>query len=126
MTHFKTITSFRKKMDAWGSSHYLNLAIFNTLAVILVLLHSAKYFDPFWVITINVLVFILLIASVLLLGAGSRILFLASLFFLLVSSFMKILGVGVWAERIATYMYQAFFLGILLSFVEITISNKKD
>lgn len=118
MTYFRTITNFRKMVATWTSSHYINLAIFNSLTIILVLLHSAKYFDPFWMISINTVIFILLVASVLLLGAGSRTLFLISLSFLLFAGFMKILGVEVWAERVAIYMFQAFLLGVLLLFIE--------
>lgn len=118
MTHFRTIMNFRKKVSAWTSSHYINLAIFNSLTVILVLLHSAKYFDPFWVISINTVIFILLVVSVLLLGTGSRTLFLIAASFLIFAGFMKMLGIGVWAERVAIYMFQAFLLGVLLLFIE--------
>lgn len=126
MTLFKTIAAFRKKTTVWAASRYVNLAIFNTLAVILSLLHVAKYFHPFWMITINIIIFILLIASVLLLGARSRALFLISLLFLLFSGFVKILGIGVWAERIAIYMFQALLLGILLLFIENVGKAKLD
>lgn len=118
MTHFGTITNFRKRVAAWTSSHYINLAIFNSLTVILVLLHSAKYFDPFWMISINMVIFILLVVSIPLLGTGSRTLFLIAVSFLIFAGFMKTLGIGVWAERVTIYMFQAFLLGVLLLFIE--------
>ncbi|MFH1407563.1 MAG: hypothetical protein ABIG91_00795 [Patescibacteria group bacterium] len=118
MMRLKILVNFRKKINTWVSSHYINLAFFNTLMVILVFLHSAKYFDPFWTVTINVIFFILLIASIFLLGAGSRTFFLISLFFWLFAGFMKILGITVWAERITIYVFESFLIGVLLLFVE--------
>lgn len=118
MLRLKFLANLRKKTAVWVSSHYLNLAIFNTLLVILVLLHSAKYFDPFWVISINVIVFISLITSIILLGAGSRALLAVSLLFWIFAGGMRILGINVWAERVAIYVFQAFLLGVLLLFVE--------
>jgi len=115
---FKAITNLRKRTTVWVSSHYVNLAIFNALMVVLVFLHSARYFDPFWTLTINVIFFILLIASVFLLGAGSRTLFLISLAFWIFAGFMKILGVAVWAERITIYVFESFLIGVLLLFAE--------
>ena len=111
-------TDFQKKVAVWVSSHYANLAIFNALMVILVLLHSAKYFDPFWLITINVIIFISLITSVFLLGARSKALFIISLIFWIFAGIMRILGINVWAERITVYMFESFLLGFLLLFVE--------
>lgn len=112
------LTELKKNLAIWVSGHYINLAIFNVLIVILVLLHSAKYFDPFWTITVNVVVFVSLIASVLLLGVGSRMMFLISLLFLLFAGFMKVVGISVWAERIAVYMFESFSLAFLLLFIE--------
>lgn len=108
----------KKNLSFWVSKHYVNLAVFNVLIVILVLLHSAKYFDPFWTITVNVVVFVSLVASILLLGAGSRVMFLISLLFLLFAGFMKVVGIVVWAERITVYMFESFLLGFLLLFIE--------
>lgn len=111
-------TELKKNLATWVSRHYINLAIFNALIVILVLLHSAKYFDPFWTITVNVVVFVSLIASVVLLGAGSKAMFLISLLFLLSAGFMKAVEISVWAERITVYMFESFLLGFLLLFIE--------
>ena len=118
MIRLKILLNFRKKLATWVSSHYVNLAIFNTLLVILVLLHSAKYFDPFWLISINTIVFISLITSVFLLGARSRSLFIVSLLFWILAGGMRILGINVWAERISIYMFQSFLIGVLLLLAE--------
>jgi len=118
MPHSRRLINLRKNVAVWVSSHYMNLAIFNTLLVILVLLHSAKYFDPFWAISINVIVFISLITSVILLGAGSRSLFVVSLLFWIFAGGMRILGINIWAERISIYTFQSFLIGVLLLFIE--------
>ncbi len=118
MLRSKILANLRKKTAVWVSSHYLNLAIFNALVVILVLLHSAKYFDPFWIISINVIVLISLITSVFLLGARSRSLLAVSLLFWIFAGGMRILGINVWAERISIYMFQSFLIGVLLLFYE--------
>jgi len=124
MIRLKVLLNFRKKLAAWVSSHYLNMAIFNTFLVILVLLHSAKYFDPFWMISINVIIFISLLTSVFLLGARSRALFIFSLLFWILAGGMGILGINVWAERISIYMFQAFFIGVLLLIIEHLLIRK--
>ncbi len=118
-------TDFQKKVAVWVSSHYANLAIFNALMVILVLLHSAKYFDPFWLITINVIIFAALIASVFLLGAGSKTLFIIALAFWMFAGMMRILGINVWAERITIYVFESFFIGVLLFLFENIYGKKK-
>jgi len=124
MIRLKVLLNFRKKLASWVSSHYLNMAIFNTFLVILVLLHSAKYFDPFWMISINVIIFISLLTSVFLLGARSRALFIFSLLFWILAGGMGILGINVWAERISIYMFQAFFIGVLLLIIEHLLIRK--
>ena len=129
MIHLKILLNFRKKLTAWVSSHYVNLAVFNTLLVILVLLHSAKYFDPFWLISINTIVFVSLIASVFLLGARSRSLFIVSLLFWILAGGMRILGINVWAERISVYVFESLLLAVLLLFIECLVvytRKKKD
>ena len=126
MLHSKFLANLQKKMAVWVSSHYLNLAIFNTLLVILMLLHSAKYFDPFWTISINVIVFISLINSVFLLGARSRSLFVVSLLFWIFAGIMRILGINVWAERITIYVFESFFIGVLLFLLENIYDKKKQ
>lgn len=104
----------KKKLAEWAKDHYLQLAIYNVFLVLLVLLHSARYFDPFWVISINSIVFIGILAAVLLLGAGSRPVFLIALTFLVFSFFMRAFRIDVWAERASVYVFQAIFIGVLL------------
>lgn len=60
----------------WHSKYGYRLIFFNIAMMLLFLLGSVGYFYPFFPITINVIVMIGLILSVILLGANSRILFL--------------------------------------------------
>ncbi|KKU10007.1 MAG: hypothetical protein UX13_C0023G0007 [Candidatus Woesebacteria bacterium GW2011_GWB1_45_5] len=116
----------RKKLSAWGKERYLELAVFNVLLAILVLLHSAGYFNPFWLISINTIIFIMLCVSIVLLGMRSTAMFAVSFLFFAFSGFMKALNVAVWAERTSIYVFQALFLGILmLLFENIFLYNAK-
>jgi hypothetical protein len=119
MSYLPSIENYQRKITVWTRTHYLNLAVYNTLIVILVLLYSAKYFDPYWTISINVIVFFALIASVFLLGTKSRTVFLFSLGFWVIAGVMKILKVEVWAERIGFYVYESLFLGTFLFIIEV-------
>lgn len=120
------MNKIKKKISRWVNTHYINLAIFNTILVILALLNNAKYFDPYWLITVNIIVLLSLILSIILLGANSTSLFIITMLFLTSAGTMRILGVLVWAERISIYVFESLFLSILLLFFEYIYSyNKK-
>lgn len=110
--------SINTKIERWVKSHYLNLAIFNIFLIVLVLLHSARYFDPFWLISINAIVFVALIASIFLLGAKSNIFFIATLLFWIFAGLLKLAKIDVWAERTTVYAFEALIIGVFMLFVE--------
>lgn len=114
----KFIEDLNNKSSVWGHSHYVRLAIFNTLIVLLVLLRIAGYFHPFFVITVNAVVMVALIAAVLLLGARSKVLFLIALLTWLFAAFLRIVKIEVWAERTAVYTFQALVIGTILLIYE--------
>jgi len=114
-----------RNLKTWVTTHYVNLAVFNMFVVLLVLLNSANYFDPFWKISINLIVLLSLVASIFLLGAGSRTMFLISLIFWLFAGLMALLDINVWAERIAIYVFEAFTLGFLLLLIEFFLDYTK-
>ena len=123
---FISLPLIRRKLSAWGKGRYFELAVFNILLAILVLLHSAGYFSPFWLISINSIIFIMLCISVALLGMRSTAMFTVSFLFLVFSGFMKVVNVAVWAERTSIYVFQALALGILVLFFEnFSIYNSK-
>lgn len=120
----KFIEDLNNKSSIWGHSHYVRLAVFNTLIVLLVLLRIGGYFHPFYVITVNSIVIVALIAAVLLLGARSKILFSIALFTWLFAAFLRIVKIEVWAERTVVYTFQSLVIGTILLIYE-TVRQKK-
>ena len=98
----------------WAIEHDFQLALFNISLILLVLLRSAGYFEPFFLITINLIVLSALILSITLLQVSSRFLFAISLIFWIFAGFLEVVGVNIWAERTVIYCYEALFVGIIL------------
>lgn len=110
------LKKFIKKgvIKTWVTRRYLGLAVFNILLLLLVLLNSADYFKPYFPISINIIVMIALIASVFLLGAGSRSIFMVAIVFWFFAAFLRIVGINIWAERASIYVFEAVIIGIIL------------
>jgi len=106
----------------WAEEHFLGLFVFNIVAIILLLLRSAGYFDPFFPLTINFIIFICFIMAIFLLGAGSRTLFVIALIFWIFAAILRVFQIEVWAERTVIYSFQALILGILI----LPFENRKD
>ncbi len=100
----------------------LGLFIFNILLMILILMRSADYFVPFFLISINFIVFMSIVFSVFLVGIRSRGVFLIALLFWSFAAFLRLLNAGVWAERTGIYAYQAIVVGVILFIIENTNS----
>lgn len=114
-----------EKVQNWVEFHYLQLALFNVVLVILLLLRSAGYFEPYFGITINSIFLMALVLSIFLLGTRSKAAFAVALVFWLLAAILKLAKIDVWAERNAIYSFQALTIGVLLFIVEsITISIK--
>lgn len=94
------------------NKRYVYFSAFNIIVIILILLRSASYFEPFLVISINLIVFITMSLTVVLLGARSKLVFSLSIIFLVLATFFVTLGINVWAERLSVYAFQAFIIGI--------------
>lgn len=109
----------------WVQDKYMQIALFNIAIVILVLLRSAGYFEPYFQLTINLIVFIGIALSVVLLGARSREIFIVALLFWLFVALLRTLGINIWAERAAVYTYQALVVAVILMFYE-NIKRKND
>lgn len=108
----------KETLRAWVTKKYLNIALFNGLIMLFILLRSAGYFDPYFPITVNVIIFIALVTSIVLLGASSRVIFFIALLFWLFASFLKIVGINIWAERTAIYVYESLLVGVSLLIFE--------
>lgn len=98
----------------WGNLHLFKMLIFNTILVFLVLMRSAGYFLPFFGISINFIVIIMLVFSIFLLNSNSRSMFLIAFLFWLFATLMKVLKIDVWAERTAIYTFEAMIVGFIL------------
>ncbi len=114
----KYLESLKKSFRDWTKKHYFQLAVFNIFLLSLFLLRSAGYFHPFFVISVNLIVFSALIASIILLNVRNKAMFLLALFFWLFAAFLKVLKIDPWAERTAVYAYQALLIAVLLLFLE--------
>lgn len=112
------IEGFNHNFKLWLDRNYFKLALFNIMLVGLVLLRSAGYFEPFFPLTINIIVFISLVVAILLLNATDKSMFITALIFLLLTAFFKIFYIDLWAERAAVYSYQALMLGVVLLIIK--------
>ncbi len=113
------------RMDTWSKDHLIGLFVLNLLIILLLLLRSGGYFAPYFVISINTVVFMALVGAIILIEARSRAIFLIALLFWVFALFLRILGIEVWAERTSIYTYQALFLGVVLIILE-NIVQKND
>lgn len=113
-----------KKTESWSRNHLTGLFIFNILIVLLLLLRSGGYFAPYFTITINSVIFISLLAAVLLIGARSSAIFLVAVIFWIVTAILRVLGIEVWAERTAIYVYQSISLGVALLIIQSAKKSK--
>ncbi len=116
---------WREKLQNWVELHYFQLALFNVVLVILLLLRSAGYFEPYFGITINSIFLIALILSIFILGTRSRGAFAVALTFWLFAAVLKLAKIDVWAERNAIYSFQALVIGVILLFWESLFDKKR-
>lgn len=117
----KIIEDYKKqaeKLEGIIGKRLLGLFIFNIILMVLILMRSAEYFAPFFLISINFIILVCIILSIPLLGIRSKGIFLIALLFWLFAAFLRLLNVGVWAERTAIYAYEAILVGIILFVLE--------
>lgn len=110
--------NYIENIDSWSKNHLVGLFVFNILVISLLLLRSGGYFHPYFIISINTVVFMGFLGSIILLGARSKTLFLIALIFWIFTAIMRIIGIEVWAERTSIYTFQAMLLGVILVFIE--------
>ncbi|MDO8503207.1 MAG: hypothetical protein Q7S60_00805 [bacterium] len=114
------------KIKSWVELHYFQLAVFNIVLMVLLLLRSAGYFEPYFGITINSIFLIALILSVFLLGTQSRGAFAVALAFWLFAAVLKLVRIDTWAERTAIYSFQALVIGVVLLIWESLFDRRKE
>lgn len=110
--------NFIQLLRSWSQGNLLGIFIFNMCLMILVLLHEAGYFNPYFPITINMIVFLCLVLAVFLFRARSNMVFLTGLIFWFFTTVFRLLYVDVWAERTAIYAYEALMLGTFILIIE--------
>ena len=120
----KEISNIRGKVAGWINKNVGGLFMLNLVLMILVLLRSAGYFQPYFLITINLIVFVGLVLSIFLLKLDSKSIFTLGLFFWIFAAVLKVIGVGFWAERTGIYSYEAMIIGIVLIMIE-SLRRKK-
>lgn len=106
------------KLVNWTKRNLTGLFTLNLLLMILVLLHSAGYFHPFVPLSINFIVLITICLSVLLIGLRSKHIVVIILFFWIFSGLLEMLGVNIWAERSAIYVYEGLLVATVCVFFE--------
>lgn len=105
-------------MRSWSQTHLLELFVYNLVLLLLVLLHSAGYFSPYFPITINLIFFVSLVLASLLLSLRSVTMFIIAVAFSLFALILLVVGIRIWADRTMIYVFQSFFLGGVLLFLE--------
>lgn len=120
----KFFSKFSLELKSWTEKKYFQLAILNVFLIFLVLLKSAGYFDPYFPITINVIVVLGILASILLLRVSSKFPFALAIVFWSFTALFRILNIIPWAERMAIYSYEAFAIGILQHFIEVLVKKR--
>lgn len=118
------IQDTKDSFEKWVNHHYFQLALFNIFIVILSLLRSAGYFEPFFLITINLIVLISLVMMITLLKINSKFLFFLASLFWAFAGVLQLLQVSVWAERTVIYSFEAVFIGMIQLIIEVI--SKKD
>ncbi len=125
----KIIESYKKRIQELEEiigKRLLGLFIFNILLMILILMRSAGYFAPFFLISVDFIVFACIVFSIFLVGIRSKGVFLVALLFWGFAALLRLLSAGVWAERTAVYAYQAIVVGVVLFIIENSRLSKKD
>jgi hypothetical protein len=125
MKNKQYISKCQNVLKLWAKEYYLQLFILNLIIMGLVLLRSAQYFDPFFLISINSIFFVCLVLSIFLFKAKSQLLFFVALVFWLTSMMYNILGINIWAERSSVYVFQSLFLGSVVYIGEELFRRKR-
>lgn len=114
----RLITGRMRKINEWVVSHYFQIALFNIFLILIFLLRSAGYFHPYLIISVNFIVLISLVMTVVLFGWRSREMFLIAILFWLFALFLKLVKIEIWAERTSIYVYQALVIGVGILIIE--------
>jgi hypothetical protein len=113
----------KQSIYLWAQRHMFGLFLFNSIIMLLVLLHNAGYFHPFFIISINFIVVVSLVLAIILLNATSKAIFLIAISFWLLTAFFKITTIDTWAERSSIYAFNAFAVGVFMMLLELVFKK---
>lgn len=106
------------KLRRWGSENFLGILSLNVLLMMLILLRSAGYFEPFLSLSINLIVLVVLLMSKILLKITSQHVIVIALAFIMLAAVLKLFVVDIWAERSMIYSFEALSFAIILMLFE--------
>jgi len=112
-------STVQKSVSSWASRNHFRLILFNMIVIMLFLLHSVGYFAPFFPITINFIVLLCLIVSILIFRSGSKFFFSISILFWILATIFRFLQVDAWVERTTIYVFQSLIIGLVLLLTEV-------
>lgn len=101
----------------WSKKNTASLLWLNLMVMVLLLLKSAGYFAPFFLVSVNHIYVLMLLYSIIFLKIRSRELTVLALIFLVISAVLTVFHMDVWAVRSAWYMYQAFLIALIFGLV---------
>jgi len=117
-TDTNNLINFKKKIRRWIKAHQIGFGLFNILIMLMILLRSAGYFEPYMTISINLIFIVALLSAIFLLEMRDRGAFGVALVFWFIAGILRVLKIDVWAERAALYAFEALSLGVLLLILE--------
>src|SRR5258708_16473312 len=97
---------------------YYRLAIFNLVILFMFLLKSAGYFQPYFLITVNLIMVVSLFLLVTLLEIKIEAIFFVSFLFWALTGILRIIHLDVWSDRTSIYAYQALLIGLTFLILE--------
>lgn len=92
---------------------YYRLTIFNLVILFMFLLKSAGYFQPYLLITVNLIMVVSLFLLVILLEIKVEAIFFISFLFWVLTGGLRIIHFDVWSDRTSVYAYEALFIGLV-------------
>lgn len=107
-----------EELNTFKQQKWLGFFLFNIIMMLLLLLYSAGYFSPYFPLTVNIIVLIGIMLSVILLNVRSKVIFLIALLFWIFAAFLKILRIDIWAERTAIYTFECMVVGFVVFIIE--------
>lgn len=122
-------TDIDRRITKWTQQKGYRLFIYQIILLLLVLMHSLGYFDPFFEITAHFIILTAIILSVFLLQMQSIQIYFVAFVFWIITCFFQLMSIEVWAERTSMYAFESLCIAtvsLLCASVSIHHSGKKQ